>query len=703
MEEVWEGHESNEEQDNEIDSVPDVGNETCSDIIAALSFFILLWQRCFSVSGVAISAVLKFFKMIFVMIGDLTGLELVKTIGNQFPTSLKTIKKLLGVNGNEFRTCAVCPKCNAIYEKQSCTKTLPDGRVVSRTCTNVEWPNHPRKDNQSPCGEKLMKKVRGKTGTIFWYPRKVAVFQSLFSSLKRIFNSQNFQEKCELWRNEDDSNGEMRDIYDGKVWRDFQNFDGKPFLSQKHNYALLLNVDWFNPFKHSPGSIGAVYCVFANLPRNERYKRENILLLALIEGEPKHDMNTILKPIVDELITLWKGHRFWIKLKSTLVRVALLCVACDIPAARKVAGFLSHNARLGCSRCLKEFPVNAFGERPDYSGFERNSWPKRNADQHRTHAFQTLQATSESKRKQMERTFGCRYTELLRLPYYDSVRFVIIDPMHNLLLGTAKHMFKTWTDKGILKPQNLKDIQEHIDSVVVPPDVGRIPNKLEAGTSGMTADQWKNWTLIYSPYILSKFLPKDHYDCWMLFVSACAILCGRTISISKLEKADKLLLSFCKSAQNLYGKDCITPNMHLHCHLVECIIDYGPVYAFWCFSFERYNGILGTYQHNNKAIPVQMMRKFLEDECLAASNHASSPIFTKYFKDILPNKDEQLSGTLQQIFNGNVSNRDFFTSVNPRDVIWNDDPSKFHPHPPMRTMVMDDGNYEDLCLLVQAT
>ena len=252
-------------------------------------------------------------------------------------------------------------------------------------------------------------------------------------------------------------------------------------------------------------------------------------------------MNTILKPIVDELITLWKGHRFWFKLKYTLVRVALLCVACDIPAARKVAGFLGHNARLGCSRCLKEFPVNAFGERPDYSGFERNSWPKRNADHHRTHAFKTLQATSESKRKQMERTLGCRYTELLRLCY----GFVIIDPMHNLLLGTAKHMFKTWTDKGILKTQNLKDIQEHIDSIVVPPDAGWIPNKLEAGTSGMTADQWKNWTLIYSPYILSKFLPKDHYDCWMLFVSACGILCGRTVSISKLQEADQLLLTFC--------------------------------------------------------------------------------------------------------------------------------------------------------------
>ena len=67
---------------------------------------------------------------------------------------------------------------------------------------------------------------------------------------------------------------------------------------------------WFNPFKHVPGSVGAVYCVFENLPREERYKRENVLLLGLIKGEPKHDLNSLLKPAVDELLKLWDGHAF---------------------------------------------------------------------------------------------------------------------------------------------------------------------------------------------------------------------------------------------------------------------------------------------------------------------------------------------------------------------------------------------------------
>ena len=32
-----------------------------------------------------------------------------------------------------------------------------------------------------------------------------------------------------------------------------------------------------------------------------------------------------------------------------VVRAALLTVACDLPAGRKVCGFLSHSANLGCS------------------------------------------------------------------------------------------------------------------------------------------------------------------------------------------------------------------------------------------------------------------------------------------------------------------------------------------------------------------
>ncbi len=52
-----------------------------------------------------------------------------------------------------------------------------------------------------------------------------------------------------------------------------------------------------------------------------------------------------------------------------LVRAALICVACDIPAARKVCGFVALKA---CSKCLKSFSTQNFGEKADFSGFDRN-------------------------------------------------------------------------------------------------------------------------------------------------------------------------------------------------------------------------------------------------------------------------------------------------------------------------------------------
>ena len=51
--------------------------------------------------------------------------------------------------------------------------------------------------------------------------------------------------------------------------------------------------------------------------------------------------------------------------------------------------------------------------------------------------------------------------------------------------------------------------------------------------------------------------------------------------------------------------------MHFALHLKECIKGFGSVYGFWCFSFERYNGIMDNYQINNHSFEIQVMRKFV--------------------------------------------------------------------------------------------
>ena len=171
-------------------------------------------------------------------------------------------------------------------------------------------------------------------------------------------------------------------------------------------------------------------------------------------------------------------------------------------------------------------------------------------------------------------------------------------------------MVTIWKNKEVLSTANFQSIQASVNRFVIPADVGRIPHKISSHFSSFMADQWKNWTLIYSLIVLKAIIPNQDYQCWCLFADACRLLCSRAISISGIEKVDTLLLRFCKMFEHLYGSEACTPNVHLHGHLKECLLDFGPASAFWAFPFERLNGILGAVLTNHKNIEVQLMRKF---------------------------------------------------------------------------------------------
>ena len=98
----------------------------------------------------------------------------------------------------------------------------------------------------------------------------------------------------------------------------------------------------------------------------------------------------------------------------------------------------------------------------------------------------------------------------MKLGYFDC----IIDPMHNLFLGTAKHLMKNiWLPNKILKQNDLKSIQELIDSMKAPSNMGRIPNKIASNFASFTSEQRKLWTVVYSEFALKKYLPSKTINC----------------------------------------------------------------------------------------------------------------------------------------------------------------------------------------------
>jgi hypothetical protein len=80
-------------------------------------------------------------------------------------------------------------------------------------------------------------------------------------------------------------------------------------------------------------------------------------MTTIMPGPKEQDPDQVqrfLRILVNELLRLWK-HGFWIKTKKypngRLVRVILICVCCDKPAAHKVGGFGAHSHTFFCTRC----------------------------------------------------------------------------------------------------------------------------------------------------------------------------------------------------------------------------------------------------------------------------------------------------------------------------------------------------------------
>ena len=561
-----------------------------------------------------------------------------------FPGSLYLFRKEMGLVGHKFDKYVVCPNCSSVYTFKDSYRQVGT-RNVSKTCTFVRFPNHRQRRMRNPCGTKLLKEVTLSDGTTRLYPHKLYCYKSIVETLTQFVKRPGFTDSCELWRKREVRSAHriMCDVFEGRIWNELQVFNGSSFSASSRNYALMLNVDWMQPFEHTQYSVGVMYLVLMNLPRSERFKRENVFLVGIISGpsEPRGNINSYLKPLVGELLLLWEEGVMLRHSGSLLVpqcfKAALLCVACDMPASRKVCGFTAHNSKHGCPKCSKEFKTGGVGQPTDYSGFE--PCRGRNPVEHRQHVEEIQAQATQELRNAKEFAYGARYSELLRLPYFDCIRFTIVDPMHNLFLGTAKRMIEMWLEMSILTQADLEHVQSKVDSSNVPSYLGRLPFKIAKSFSGFTAEQWKTWVIIFSPFALFGHLPDAHYRFWLKFVKACKILCQPMIRISDVGIAHDLLVKFGREVEETYGKERITPNMHMHTHLADCILDYGPIYSFWLFSFERYNGILGSYHTNNKSIKLQVMRKFIRDHNIRDLSFPEE--YKEQFRDIVHQLDQR--------------------------------------------------------------
>lgn len=139
-------------------------------------------------------------------------------------------------------------------------------------------------------------------------------------------------------------------------------------------------------------------------------------------------MNSFLEPLVNEMKLAWvNGYlmtSFNSRKNANIFRCASLCVRCDIPATRKLCGFLGHNAKFGCSKCLKEFQGGVGNT--NYSGIDVENWPKRSLEHHRRVIEQLDKTRTLTQLHELESEFGIRKSQMCELKYFDPIRMSVV-------------------------------------------------------------------------------------------------------------------------------------------------------------------------------------------------------------------------------------------------------------------------------------
>ena len=109
----------------------------------------------------------------------------------------------------------------------------------------------------------------------------------------------------------------------------------------------------------------------------------------------------------------------------------------------------------GCSKYLKESTWNQFNK-SNYEGYRFNTWANRNEDERKRLAEKCRLLPTNEQKEKFESEHSVQFSELFLLPYFDPVKHHIIYPMHNLMLGVAKHTFYISIAIGLLDAKALE-------------------------------------------------------------------------------------------------------------------------------------------------------------------------------------------------------------------------------------------------------
>ncbi|MBW0489595.1 hypothetical protein O181_029310 [Austropuccinia psidii MF-1] len=202
--------------------------------------------------------------------------------------------------------------------------------------------------------------------------------------------------------------------------------------------AFSIYADWFNAHGKSTrlASIGPIMLVCLNLPPSEILKPENVYVAGIIPG-PKEptalQFNYLLMPLIKELKELWQVYHLSptsTGSSGSFIHVAILMAIVDVVEMRKLTGFISHSGKQFCNFCtIHKAQIEEIGPQFHYSCLYQN---------HKSTIAKRVGA-SPPQIKAILSDYGAQHSILEYLAYWDAIRMVNLDIIHNLILGILKN------------------------------------------------------------------------------------------------------------------------------------------------------------------------------------------------------------------------------------------------------------------------
>ncbi|KAJ3737936.1 hypothetical protein EV360DRAFT_380, partial [Lentinula raphanica] len=121
--------------------------------------------------------------------------------------------------------------------------------------------------------------------------------------------------------------------------------------------------------------------------------------------------------------------------EGTNIQARIILYIADLPAIRKLGGFLSYSAFKFCSYCNCTYD--------QIEGLDYRVWVIRDSIEVRQQAEQYRTILSKAGREELATQTGVRWTSLYRLPYYNPVQHLLLGFMHNWLEGVLAHQLRT--------------------------------------------------------------------------------------------------------------------------------------------------------------------------------------------------------------------------------------------------------------------